>query len=133
MGRRRVGRRAMKLRHAAIFAALTGILGARRSLAAAPACAQITVETAAGVRARWPELPASIREALSARDDLDRCARVTVNLSGAWIALGVALPDGRSAARSVAHKEDVVPMLAGLLLVPEPPRPVPDVEQPLAD
>jgi len=64
----------MKLRHAAIFAALTGILGARRSLAAAPACAQITVETRRRA-CSLARVAGIIREALSARDDLDRCAR----------------------------------------------------------
>jgi hypothetical protein len=91
------------------------------ALVAAPACPSLAVEAVPDVQARWPRLAPAVREAFAARDDIDRCARVRLGATGSAIALEVALPDGRSASRSVAREEDVLPALAGLLLVPGPP------------
>jgi hypothetical protein len=63
-----------------------------------------------------------IREALGGRDDVDPCARVALTLRDGAIGVEVALPDGRSAHRSVSRSEDVVPMLEALVIVPEASR-----------
>jgi hypothetical protein len=71
------------------------------------------------VRARWPDLPSHLRHALATRTDIDACARVELTLTDGAIALGVTLPDGRFASRQVARREDVLPTLEALLLVPQ--------------
>ena len=72
------------------------------------------------LRARWPELPEQVREAFETRTDIDACARVEVTLNDGSIAIGVTLPDRRSASRRVSRREDVLPTLEALLLVPRP-------------
>lgn len=90
---------------------------------AAPAqvasCPAIVVEADPAVGARWPGLAGTVREAFEERDDVDRCAHVTLTLRDGAIGIEVALPDGRSAHRSASRREDVVPALQPLLLVPE--------------
>jgi hypothetical protein len=120
-----------KARYAASFAALLWIVQTRPSSAADRVCAQVAVEADADLRARWPELSERVRLALEGRDDVDGCARIVVSVDRALIVLKVVLPDGRSASRSVSRREDVVPTLEALLLLPrekpqaadsEPPR-----------
>jgi hypothetical protein len=84
------------------------------------------------VRARWPELKDRVQSVLGSRQDVDRCARVSIALrAGARIHIEVTLADGRMAARDVPHREDVVPMLEALLLVPHPPAPEPPPPEPI--
>lgn len=103
--------------------AIAGLLAARTAEAACPPSA-IDVDDA--VRSRLPGMKEEVRSALGSREDLDTCARVHIAmLRGATIHVEVALPDGRTASRDVAHREDVVPMLEALLLVPRTPEPEP--------
>jgi hypothetical protein len=117
----------MKWCHAASLSALSGVIAA---LAAAPAvaadrpCPPMVVEADAGIRARWPDARRDIRAAFDDRDDIDTCARIELTLTGGAIAVKVALPDGRSATRTVLLRQDVVTTLQALLLVPRPPAPV---------
>lgn len=76
----------------------------------------VTVD--ASVRARWPELPGQVRHAFEARSDIDACARIELASNEGTIAVAVTLPDGRSAFRQVSRREDVMPTLEALLLVP---------------
>jgi len=101
---------------------LTGVLAlvcARPSSAEASACALLGIEVAPDLSARWPELASQLREAFRARDDIDQCARSKLRSHDASISIEVFLPDGRSATRTVARREDVVPTLESLLLVPQ--------------
>jgi hypothetical protein len=100
------------------------------ALAGDPGCATVELQASAGLRARWPRLAGSVRDALAARDDIDRCARVTLGLGAkdASLTVAVILPDGRSAARAMERPEDVVPALAALLLIPEGAPPLPGTE-----
>lgn len=112
----------MKLQGAANLPIVMGILGAlggRPLLAAGRACPPMAVEADGNVLSRWPELPERIRGAFDAREDIDACARVKLAMSRAAIAVEVILPDGRSASRSVSRREDVIPMLEALLLMPQ--------------
>src|ERR1017187_854242 len=98
---------------------LSGALAAfcaSRALAAAPPCSRIAVAVEESLRARWPELPEQVREAFETRTDIDACARVEVTLNDGSIAIGVTLPDRRSASRRVSRREDVLPTLEALLL-----------------
>jgi len=115
----------MTLRRAAQISALVGILGGSEGLARAThtACSPMAVEADSAVLAQWPELPAEVRGAFSAREDIDACARVSLGMSDGAIALRVLLPDGRAASRFASQREDVVPMLEALLLVPRHPAP----------
>jgi hypothetical protein len=111
----------MTRRYATALPVLTGILGVlcvRRAFAGAPPCAPTAIEADASVSARWPGLIDRVREAFEARNDIDRCARVALTMRGATITVAAVLPDGRSAARSVSRREDVVPTLEALLLLP---------------
>jgi hypothetical protein len=115
---------------------ILGALLARPAMAADHPCPPMAVEVDAGVRARWPDLRERVHDAFEARDDIDACARVELTLSDAAIAVQVVLPDGRSASRWVSQREDVVPTLEALLLLPggaepaaaqePPPAPTPD-------
>jgi hypothetical protein len=105
---------------AALLAAL-GLATTDAAFADERLCTPAPVEADAHIRAQWPDLPAAIRAALDGREDLDACARVAVRLDHATIRLGVHLLDGRSASRAVSRKEDVVPTLMALLLLPEGP------------
>jgi hypothetical protein len=103
-----------------VFSGALAALAASRAFAADPACSPIAVAVDATVRARWPELPGLVREAFEARADIDACARVEIASNEGSIAVGVTLPDGRSALRHVSRQEDVMPTLEALLLVPRP-------------
>jgi hypothetical protein len=116
----------MTRRYATPLPVLTGILVvlcARRAFADAPPCASMAIEADASVSARWPGLIDRVREAFEARDDIDRCARVSLTMHGATITVAAVLPDGRSAARSVSRQDDIAPTLEALLLVPQPNAP----------
>lgn len=103
---------------AAMLSALS-ILATPPAWAAARACSPAPIEADAQIRGQWPDLPAAIRTALDGRDDVDTCARITVRLDRPTIVVGVHLLDGRSASRAVSRKEDVVPTLVALLMLPE--------------
>jgi hypothetical protein len=110
----------MMLRYA--LPVLTGILAlfcARPVFADDPSCSAVTIDAEASVSTRWPGLLNDVREAFEGRDDIDRCARVELTTRDASITVEVVLPDGRSAARPVSRREDVVPTLEALLLVPQ--------------
>ena len=101
-----------------VLSAVLPALGASRAFAADPPCSPIAVAVDATVRARWPELPGQVHQAFETRTDIDTCARVELTLDEGSIAIGVTLPDGRSASRHVSRREDVLPTLEALLLVP---------------
>ena len=103
----------------ALMLAAASVLPAPAALAGARACSPEPVQADAAIRARWPDLAAAIGTALEGRDDVDTCARVAVRLEHSGILLRVNLLDGRSAARAVSRKEDVVPTLVALLMLPE--------------
>ena len=71
-----------------------------------------------GARA-WPDLPDRLQGVLAGRRDVDTCAHQNPPQQAMFV-VEVALPDGRSASRSVARKEDVVATLEALLLLPLP-------------
>lgn len=113
----------------AVAAGIIGASGTGPALAAESRCPSLSVITTAGVRARWPELPGRVQEALALRHDVDTCARVELSVNGDAIAIAVVLPDGRSAARPVAGQEDVIPVLEALLVVPEQEEPAPEAQR----
>lgn len=117
------GERRMTWSKAPALAILVGLFiaaGARPAAAnAAPACAPAPVAADANVRRRWPELPEQIQQAFEERDDVDACARIDIAITGAAVIVKVTLPDGRTAARSVLRREDVLPALEALLLLPD--------------
>jgi hypothetical protein len=81
----------------------------------------MTIETDAGFRDHWPGLVERVQSELSARSDVDACARVDLRLEGdAVFTVSVTLPDGRAASRDVTERDDVIPTLQALLLVPDP-------------
>jgi hypothetical protein len=90
----------------------------RPAFAADPSCAAVTIEATASVATRWPGLLDEVREAFGARDDIDRCARVALTAHDTSVTVDVVLADGRSAVRPVSRREDVLPTLEALLLVP---------------
>ncbi len=98
---------------------VANLLCVRPALADGPSCAAIVIEADASVSTRWPGLLNHVRETFEARDDIDRCARVELRMGDVSIAVEAILPDGRFAARTVSRREDVVPTLEALLLVPE--------------
>jgi hypothetical protein len=114
----------MKRRFSPRLVSLCGLLWAitpRAALAADRACTALAIESDAALRERWPDLIPRIRDDLQARDDLDACAHVSLSLrADTAIGVTVALPDGRSASRTVQRLDDVSPTLQALLLVPEP-------------
>jgi hypothetical protein len=114
----------MRARNSArVLAAAAGLLtfGLPDAGAAERACAAITIGADPAFAGRFPDLLARVREELSARNDLDSCARVELRLErDPGIVLFVSLPDGRAASRSVRRAEDVLPSLQALLVVPEP-------------
>jgi hypothetical protein len=82
------------------------------------ACAPMILEQDDSVEERWPGLASQICRAFREREGVDSCARVELAASTAGIRVGVTLPDGRSASRSVSRRDDVVPTLEALLSVP---------------
>jgi len=127
----------MKPSHPARLLAALALLAALcpPALAAERGCPAIAIEPDAGFRERFPDLLERIRAELAARPDLDACARVGLRLQDVGlIGVSVTLPDGRAALRSVTRRDDVLPTLQALLLVPDyadaiqkpsPPRPPP--------
>jgi hypothetical protein len=114
----------MKPRSPAPLLALVVLLvaqGPRLAQAVERGCPAIAVESDAGFRARFPDLLGRIQDELAARGDIDACAHVALRFEDADIDVSVTLPDGRSASRSVARREDVMPTLQALLLVPDQP------------
>jgi hypothetical protein len=112
----------MMRRGAACLLILTSILAVFRApsaLADAGSCSPMAIEADAFVSARWPGLPDRVREAFEVRDDVDRCARVKLTSRAGSLSVEVTLQDGRSTARAVSRREDVVPTLEALLLVPQ--------------
>jgi hypothetical protein len=112
----------MKRHDKAAFCILAGIvvtLDARPAQATERGCAATTVEADARLRARWPDLSSQVHQAFDARGDVDACARITLTARDAVVIVEVLLPDGRSAVRMVSHREDVVPALEALLLLPQ--------------
>jgi len=130
------------VRHSALLCALLAV-GTSRALAADRGCARDLVERDRlerdrlerdrverdgvepqrveidpMVRARWRDLPERIKGALDGRDDIDRCARITLRLRQSTILVEVVLLDGRTTSRSLTRGEDVVPTLEALLLLP---------------
>jgi hypothetical protein len=103
-----------------VFSGAFAAFAASRAFAADPPCSPIAVAVDTSVRARWPELPRQVRQAFEARTDIDACARVELTLNEGSIAVAVTLPDGRSALRVVSRREDLLPTLEALLLVPRP-------------
>lgn len=130
----------MKPRPPAQLLALVVLLAGpspRMALAAERGCPTIAIEPDARFRASFPDLLQHIETELAARADIDACARVALRLENeADISVSVMLPDGRAASRNVARRDDVMPMLQALLLVPEPapavtaPRPSPPPGKP---
>ncbi|MGH7440997.1 MAG: hypothetical protein ACRENE_35435 [Polyangiaceae bacterium] len=97
-------------------------------------CSGLAVEADAATEARWPGLQERIRQTLAQREDVGRCARIALTSRGATIGVEVSLPDGRSAHRSISRREDVVPVLEALLIVPSPaPQARPEPSAPPAD
>ncbi|MFZ5892742.1 MAG: hypothetical protein ACOY0T_16910 [Myxococcota bacterium] len=84
------------------------------------ACRALEVDADPAVLTRWPGLPQRVQKVLAAREDLDRCAQIKLSMAPPSIVIDVVLVDGRSASRSLAAHEDVLPALEALLLVPEP-------------
>src|SRR5690348_3794548 len=111
---------------AAAFAVIQAGLCLAGALAAAQTCPGRTVEADAGFRSRWSDLLDRIESELSAHVDLDACARVELRVEGESVILvSVTLPDGRSVSRRLTEREDVIPTLQALLLLPAASRPAP--------
>jgi hypothetical protein len=102
------------------FAALLAAVVPGVARAAERDCPAIAIEPDAGFRVRFPQLLERIQTELSARTDIDACARVALRLqANVSIEVSVTLPDGRAAARRVERDDDVIPTLQALLLVPD--------------
>jgi len=117
------GETTMKWNKAPALVVLTGFFLAAwdrpAAAGAASECAPAPVATDANVRRRWPDLREQIQQAFEQRDDVDACARIDIVITGVAVIVKVTLPDGRTAARSVLRREDVLPALEALLLLPE--------------
>jgi len=109
---------------------LLGLLGVAADAgavqAAAPACSSLAITVDAGVLRRWPELDEELHQALTARNDVDACARVGVRSAPAEgsLSVEVTLPDGRSATRIVRSRQDVFATVEALVLLPPAAEPV---------
>jgi hypothetical protein len=104
------------------FPVLAGILAVfcvQPAFAQDRSCSPMTIDADPSVGVRWPGLLNHVRETFEARVDVDRCAHVTLTAREASITVEVVLPDGRSATRSASRREDVVPTLVALLLLPQ--------------
>src|SRR5258708_35067919 len=124
----------MMLRYALpVVSGILAVFCAQPGFAADPSCAAVTIDVEASLSTRWPGLLNHLREAFDGRDDIDRCARVELRARDASIlTVEVLLPDGRSAARPVSRREDLVPTLEALPLVPQPSAQVPTQSEPSA-
>jgi hypothetical protein len=125
----------MNLRPSALAAALVAIpavLCPLGSQAAERDCPGMSVEPDVAFREHWPDLIERIESELSTRADVDACARVDLRLEGDGVmTVEVRLPDGRAASRGVTEREDVIPTLQALLLVPDRAPAVSDAASPL--
>jgi hypothetical protein len=121
----------MILRHTAMataFVAIQAGLWPCGALAAERDCAGMIVRTDAGIRGHWPDSIDRIESELSGRADIDPCVHVDLRIEGnAVVTVSVTLPDGRTASRAVTERDDLIPTLQGLLLLPVP---VPDPSPP---
>lgn len=112
----------MKRRYRAKLPALFGVLVALSpgaALATDRPCSAPGLEADPGLRARYPELLPRVRDELATLEDLDTCAHIALRLQeGAAIGVEVTLPDGRAASRTAAQREDVLPTVQALLLIP---------------
>src|SRR5687768_10209165 len=107
------------------LAALLAAFAAGRASAAEPECAAVTVDANNAFVSRFPELLERIRSDLASRPDVDACARVALQAGQVdTIYVSVTLADGRSATRAAPRREDVLPTLQALLLVPQAPPPL---------
>ena len=104
---------------APVLAAILVALPAWDARGEGASCPRVTIDADPSVDARWPQLPQRVRDTFEARGDLDRCARITLSSRDGMIGVDVSLPDGRSARRSVSGREDVIPALEALLIVPQ--------------
>jgi hypothetical protein len=102
-----------------VLSGILAVLCARPAFGQVQTCSGMSVEADAVIDARWPGLSAHLHDAFEARREIDRCARVRLSVRDTSIIVEVILPDGRSATRSVIGREDLVPTLEALLLVPE--------------
>ncbi len=99
----------------ALFTALTP----GRAVAVGRPCSTFAIEPDAGFRSHFPDLLERIEQELRSRTDLDACAHIELQGAGTLIVVAVTLPDGRAASRTLTRREDVLPALQALLLVPE--------------
>jgi hypothetical protein len=104
-----------------VLAGVLVAMSARDAYAEGSSCSQVAIEADASIVARSPELPKRVRDTFTAREDVERCARISLTFQDGMIDVDVVLPDGRSAHRSVSRREDVVPALEALLIVPAAP------------
>lgn len=81
-------------------------------------CAQLEVKGDAAVLQSWPELPGRVRNWFSTRPDIDPCAHVEVAMAEPGLEVRVVLKDGRVASRRVSGRDEIIPTLEALLLVP---------------
>lgn len=102
-----------------VVAGIAVALSPRPACAAQPGCSRVAIETDGSLGSRGPELLQRVREAFEARQDVQRCARVVLTLGDEGLDVEVTLADGRSARRTVSGREDLVPVLEGLLIVPQ--------------
>jgi hypothetical protein len=99
--------------------ALLALVRPGAALAVERGCPGVMIDADSDFRARFPDLLEQLQLQLAARSDLDPCARVDVRAEGdAVVTLTVTLPDGRAASRSVTRRDDIIPTLQALLLVP---------------
>jgi hypothetical protein len=116
----------MKRRCHAIAGALMALLAdlhPRAALAQERACPGLTIEADAAFQRSFPDALMRLQGELSEHADVDACARVELGLErNAMITVSVTLSDGRAASRMVKRRDDVLPALQALLLVPEPQR-----------
>ncbi|HEY5242614.1 MAG TPA: hypothetical protein VIJ22_14140 [Polyangiaceae bacterium] len=108
-----------------ILVGILVVLHVRPALAEDSSCPRMDIRGDASLETRWPGLLEDVRAAFDTRGDVDRCARVELRLRTGSVALEIVLPDGRSTTRSVSRREDVVPTLEALLLVPQRIEPLP--------
>jgi hypothetical protein len=120
------------------LAGILAVVCAAPARAAELGCVGLRLEVEAEVERRFPDLADRVREAFSARDDMETCPEVKLAFARQEIQLRVALADGRAAERTLARAEDVVPTLQALVIVPErtdaavPERSFPDAPAPVA-
>jgi hypothetical protein len=113
-----------------VVAGIVVVSFAGAAFASDPTCLPMKVKVGSAVSTWWPDLLEKVRGALEGRDDIDACANVELSQVGNFLLVRVILPDGRSAGRSVSRREDVLPTLEALLLVPHEAATVASAPQP---